>query len=142
MQLHTKSFRDLAIRLASVMPGPDRSGALNHFIDAASDPDKFIEALIAYAGRWFNETGGQSVLLDPEMFWALTASDSSLGEMLAELGSKSDTGYSSGGRCRSMLVVCLFETFTQNQWPVSSTGEQRATFSSVGEQRMVSNGMT
>ncbi|ATL71249.1 hypothetical protein [Nocardia terpenica] len=127
-----KQFRELAGRLASLMQSPDRAGSLNQFVEAVASPDMFTDMLIAYAGRWFNETGGQSVLVDPELFWSLSAPEvRATGGPIAELAACAESSCVAGERCRKMLLVCLLETFAQNQWPLGVTGEQRMTINGI-----------
>ncbi|MFI5778287.1 hypothetical protein [Nocardia sp. NPDC051570] len=126
-------YRELAGRLASLMQaGPERAGALNQFIEAVANPQMFTDMLIAYAGRWFNETGGASVLLGPEMFWALSAPDAPSGNSIAaEMAAYAEI--SGGERNRKMLLICLLEHLAQNQWQAATAG--------LSEPRIVTNGL-
>ncbi|MBF6328912.1 hypothetical protein [Nocardia transvalensis] len=128
-------YRELAGRLASIMQsGPERAGALNQFIEAVSNPQMFTDMLIAYAGRWFNETGGASVLLGPEMFWALSAPDAPVGNSLAaEMATYAEGSISGGERNRKMLLICLLEHLAQNQWQAATAG--------LAEPRISTNGL-
>ncbi|MCM6777530.1 hypothetical protein NDR87_28715 [Nocardia sp. CDC159] len=126
-------YRELAGRLASLMQaGPERAAALNQFIEAVANPQLFTDMLIAYAGRWFNETGGASVLLGPEMFWALSAPDAPTGNSIAaEMAAYAEI--SGGERNRKMLLICLLEHLAQNQWQTATAG--------LSEPRIVANGL-
>ncbi|MGF6881020.1 hypothetical protein ABIA39_000900 [Nocardia sp. GAS34] len=111
-------FREIADRVVSlIQASSDRPGTLNQFIEAMSSAEMFTDLLIAYANRWFVETGGQSILLGPEMFWLLSSPDARGGTVIADAIPEADTARGSGERSRKMLLICLFESLAHQSWP-------------------------
>jgi hypothetical protein len=107
-------FREVATRLASLLQtGSDPAGAVGQFA-AATTAEEFTNLLIAYSGRWFHETSGQTALIAPELFWLLSEPDVTTTRAgLQDLGS----GESSvGERSRKLLVICLYEVVAQGHW--------------------------
>ncbi|MFB8276659.1 hypothetical protein ACFYO1_43575 [Nocardia sp. NPDC006044] len=119
-------FREVASRLASVIQSSvDRSGALSQLTESVESGDAFTDLLIEFAGRWFHETGGQSVLIGPELFWLLSEPNLRKGISSALRGPETapDLEYSVSRRSRKLLLICVFETLAQNQWLAGNIGE-------------------
>lgn len=142
-------FREVAGRLASIIQSsPDRINVLNKLVEAVSDPETFTDLILRYAGRWLTETGGQSVLIGPEMFWRLSSPDGRTGALIAESSPSVDNG--GGERTRKMLLVCVLESLAQSQW--HSAAEQRTAANNLtdpwpagniaDEHTIANNGMT
>ncbi|WP_225731899.1 MULTISPECIES: hypothetical protein [unclassified Nocardia] len=127
--LGVEQFREVALRLASVIQSSvDKPAALNKLIDAADSGETFTDLLIEHSARWFHETGGQSILVGPELFWLLSEptpkkvlNGGARGqEIIAE------QEHTVSHRSRKLLVVCVLETLAQNQWVTNGIGEPYA----------------
>jgi hypothetical protein len=130
-------FREVAGRLASIIQSsPDRISALNKLVEAVSDPETFTDLILRYAGRWLTETGGQSVLIGPEMFWHLSAPDGRNGALITDNSSGVD---GCGERTRKMLLVCVLESLAQTQWHSAGTAEQRTAANNLTDPRPAGN---
>ncbi|MCX4090842.1 hypothetical protein [Nocardia sp. alder85J] len=137
--LDVNQFREVAGRLASIIQNsPDRTAALNRFVEAVSDADVFTDMVISYAGRWLAETSGQSVLIGPEMFWQLSSPDTRATGLVGD-GGCADNGC--GERSRKMLLVCVLEGLAQNHWHPSGVSEHRAPASMLTDPRLGAGGL-
>lgn len=127
--LGVEHFREVALRLASVIQSSvDKAAALNQLTAAADSGEAFTDLLIEYSGRWFNETGGQSILIGPELFWLL--SEPSARKVIGG-GSRGqepmvEQEHTVSHRSRKLLLVCVLETLAQNQWVPGALGESYA----------------
>lgn len=66
---------------AVILSTVDRSTALNQLTEAADSAEAFTDLLIEYSSRWFHESGGQSILIGPELFWMLSEPTARQGAM-------------------------------------------------------------
>ncbi|MFI9505707.1 hypothetical protein [Nocardia sp. NPDC052566] len=127
--LGVDQFREVALRLASVIQSsPDKAAALNQLTEAADSGESFTDLLIEYSGRWFNETGGQSILIGPELFWLLSEPTPRKiingGARGQEIMTEQEHTVSHRGR--KLLLVCVLETLAQNQWVSNGLSEPYA----------------
>ncbi|MFD0365171.1 hypothetical protein ACFQZZ_27380 [Nocardia sp. GCM10030253] len=112
-------FREIGGRLAAVILSTvDRSTALNQLTEAADSAEAFTDLLIEYSGRWFHESGGQSILIGPELFWMLSEPTPRQGGngMIRSHESHPSLEYTVSRRGRKLLVTCVLEALAQSQW--------------------------
>jgi hypothetical protein len=134
MNQDVNQFREVAKRLASVLQSsPDRITALNTFVEAVSDPEVFTDIIVGYAGRWLSETGGQTVLVGPEMFWQLSAPGGRGQASISESSASVETGC--GERARKMLLVCVLESLAHNQQHSAGAAEHRKMGNNLADSR-------
>ncbi|MEV0250032.1 hypothetical protein AB0H76_25780 [Nocardia sp. NPDC050712] len=120
-------FRDVARRLASVIQcSDDRKTALSQFTDGTRSGEAFTELLIEWSSRWFNESGGQQILVGPELFWLLSEPEPRKG-IRSQIpgGDVREIEPTPGQRGRKLLLVCVLETLAQTQWQQPETLEEK-----------------
>ncbi|MEU8894959.1 hypothetical protein [Nocardia sp. NPDC048505] len=130
-------FRDVARRLASVIQcSDDRAAALNQFTEGTRSGQSFTELLIEWSGRWFSESGGQQILVGPELFWLLSEPDPRKGirSQLPGGDGHGEAEPTPGQRGRKLLLVCVLETLSQTQWqqPDQATEEKMPVLNGIG----------
>jgi len=118
-------LREVAGRIATVVhAGPDRRSALARLTAASENRDELANLLIEYSGQWFNECNGQSILVDPELYWLLTEPDLSSGTVQTET---LEQGIAK--RARGMLLIFILENLARGQ----RTPETPTEHSGLGE---------
>ncbi|MFQ6326468.1 hypothetical protein ACLMAL_10060 [Nocardia sp. CWNU-33] len=118
-------FREIGGRLAAVILSTvDRSTALNQLTEAADSAEAFTDLLIEYSSRWFHESGGQSILIGPELFWMLSEPTARQGgNAIRSHESHPVLEYTVSQRGRKLLVTCVFEALAQSQWMPANMSE-------------------
>ncbi|MFE7802937.1 hypothetical protein [Nocardia sp. NPDC057440] len=119
-------FREVGGRLAAVILSTvDRSTALNQLTEAADSAEAFTDLLIEYSSRWFHESGGQSILIGPELFWLLSEPNprQANNTMIRSHESHPTLEYTVSQRGRKLLVTCVLEALAQSQWLPGSINE-------------------
>jgi hypothetical protein len=115
----TDQIGEVADRIAEIVQSlPDRRTALAQLIDALADRRLLADVLTDYCARWFVADDGQSILVGPELYWLLTASDSDDGRPFL---STLPEGYGPPSRLRGMLLVCVLQSLAAAQAPASGS---------------------
>lgn len=115
----TDQLGEVADRIAEIIQSlPDRRSALAQLIDALADRRLLADVLTDYCARWFVADDGQSILVGPELYWLLTASDSDDGRPFL---SNLPEGYGPPSRLRGMLLVCVLQSLAAAQAPHSGS---------------------
>jgi hypothetical protein len=100
-------LREVASRIAAMIAADtDRRTALGRVVRAVEQRGAMSDLLIDYAGRWFKESNGQSLLIGPELYWLLTESDE---DPHADRGAAK--------RARGMLLLCVFDGLSRHRPP-------------------------
>jgi hypothetical protein len=113
----TDQIGEVADRIAEVLQTlPDRRAALAHLIDASADRRQLADLLTDYCARWFVADDGQSILVGPELYWLLTASDNDDGRPFI---TSLPEGYGPPSRLRGMLLVCVLQSLAAARGPAA-----------------------
>jgi hypothetical protein len=108
-------LREVADRISAMIAADtDRRTALGRVARAVEQRGAMADLLIDYAGRWFKESNGQSLLIGPELYWLLTESDD---EPQADRGAAK--------RARGMLLLCVFDGLSRQRPQDSALGGNR-----------------